>query len=412
MVKMAPPAIPSVLSDCAERGFRYEPPDMMLSFRTVEPNYEACRHRCKITVYCNFFAYWPDGGCHVTGGDAHRVTAENYNVISGPKDCSGVYKTTTNFEAWKTTSDVPVPMSHTVPAGTFADEPTVVQQQNPHSYHMAEIRIPLRNLRITALSQPELHLLQARYAEALSETLDIPPDLVTEGPDPNSLKAQVSLKSESYGAVLTAFTLNDPVDSPDPSRLARQLKVPQLASNIKAATSRAALPVDAFQGAALQVGEPEVGTKEHPLRAPPAEPSFFSQWWPLLAVLAIIVCVCGGITIHSISQEDERPDKKRLRVAGRGVSQDSEMAVAFKDAEFEDDSSFGPSPRNGDSYAPDSRQGLPDPPPPYQGTASYQQAYQPSSSSYRGPSQSSQARQQGYQGFAPQQYQPRPNYGA
>ena len=69
---------PLNLTDCAERGFRYEPPDMFLSFRcqisgsfsalgvplqvraqfespcarTTEPNYEACRERCKLTVYC------------------------------------------------------------------------------------------------------------------------------------------------------------------------------------------------------------------------------------------------------------------------------------------------------------------------------------------------------------------------
>ena len=63
------PEQPLNLTDCAERGFRYEPPDMFLTFRptgspkiesgtlqhfsrTTEPNYESCRSRCKLTVYC------------------------------------------------------------------------------------------------------------------------------------------------------------------------------------------------------------------------------------------------------------------------------------------------------------------------------------------------------------------------
>lgn len=52
--------------------------------------YEMC-YRCVETCWpfgtpCegNYFAFWPDGGCLITGTDSKRVAAENYEVISGP----------------------------------------------------------------------------------------------------------------------------------------------------------------------------------------------------------------------------------------------------------------------------------------------------------------------------------------
>eukprot|EP00439_Symbiodinium_sp_Y106_P057114 s2366_g8.t1 len=386
------PTAPVTLSNCAERGFRYEPPDMFLSFRTTEANYEACRQRCKLTVYCNFFAYWPDGGCHIAGGDAHRVPAENYEVISGPTDCSKAYSTTTNLEAWATTTPTLSPV--VVQPGKTGVKPKVAHDDTqpvelPDTAHMAEIAIVLHNLDVSSLSEPEVHLLQARYAQAISQTLGVPVDQVQEGPSANDLKAQVKLTPTAGGSMLTAFTLNDPVGSPDPAKLLAKLKVPALPSNLKAATSGAALPPSSMSGPLL-VSEPLVGTKEHPLKGPRPQPSFFSQWWPLLTVLAIIVCIGGGIYFHRMYEE--QLEEKRLVASGRGISvQDSDMSVSLKDVE-DFDSGYDPSPGSGNGYQPTPY------PAPYQ-----------SSASYGGPSsQSYQPRQQNsYQGYNPQPYQPR-----
>ncbi|CAE7782883.1 CYP27A1, partial [Symbiodinium necroappetens] len=359
------PAAPVTLSNCAERGFRYEPPDMFLSFRTAEANYEACRQRCKLTVYCNFFAYWPDGGCHISGGDAHRVPAENYEVISGPTDCSKAYSTTTNLEAWATTAPTLSPV--VVQPGKTGVKPKVAHDDTkpvelPDTAHMAEIAIVLHNLDVSSLSEPEVHLLQARYAQALSQTLGVPVDQVQEGPGANDLKAQVKLTPTAGGSMLTAFTLNDPVGSPDPAKLLAKLKVPALPSNLKAATSGAALPPSSMSGPLL-VSEPLVGTKEHPLKGPRPQPSFFSQWWPLITVLAIIACIGGGIFIHRMYEE--QLEEKRLVASGRGISvQDSDMSVSLKDVE-DFDSGYDPSPGSGNGYQPTPY------PAPYQSSASY-----------------------------------------
>ncbi|CAK9068505.1 E3 ubiquitin-protein ligase HERC2 [Durusdinium trenchii] len=74
----------------------------------------------------------------------------------------------------------------------------------------------------------------------------------------------------------------------DPSVLRSKLKTPALITNLKLATTQAQLPVSALPGAQIQVGEPQVGTKEHPLQALVEPPSFWSQWWPLLIALTFV----------------------------------------------------------------------------------------------------------------------------
>ncbi|CAE7270536.1 CYP27A1 [Symbiodinium pilosum] len=297
---------PANLSDCAEKGFRYEPPDMFLTHRTSADSWEQCRMRCKLTVYC------------------HELSVAAPGADAPAKDQPGL--------------------------------PLV-----PQTAHMAEIQMPLHNLDVVSLSEPAAGIVFNAQCEKFTSFKH--GASAEAGPGPNDLKAQVKLSPIAGGSILTAFTLNEPIESPDPTVLERKLKVPALASNMKAATSGAALPSYALSGPLL-VGEPHVGTKDHPLKAPQQQPSFFSQWWPLLAVLGIVACIGGGIYIHRLSEMQSRDDKRvvlggrravhdsslqnhstsfcyfgqtlargaGLRAAGRGISaQDSDMSMSLKD---------------------------------------------------------------------------------
>ncbi|CAK9095463.1 unnamed protein product [Durusdinium trenchii] len=268
-------------TECAERGYRYEPPSMFLSHRTVEPNWEACRSRCKWTVYCNYFAFWPDGGCLITGTDSQRVMAESYEVISGPIHCNASYRTAApSVEAWASQTTLPN-IGHSEVASVTAAPETMA--------HMAEIEIPIFGLDVGQLAANDQHLLEGRYAEAIAKTLALPVSEIKEGPDQNDLDAQVHLSpGVGGGCILTAWTPNEPVSSSDPSVLRSKLKTPALITNLKLATTQAQLPVSALPGAQIQVGEPQVGTKEHPLQALVEPPSFWSQWWPLLIALTFV----------------------------------------------------------------------------------------------------------------------------
>eukprot|EP00435_Cladocopium_sp_Y103_P047303 s1388_g13.t2 len=206
-----------ILADCAERGYRYEPPSMFLSHRSVEPNWEACRSRCKLTVYCNYFAFWPDGGCLVAGTDSQRVVAESYE---------------------------------------------------------------------------DKHLLEGRYADAIAKTIGVPVTQIKEGPDNNDLDAQVHLSPSAY-------TPNEPVTSRSPAVLASKLKVPALITNLKVATTQAQLPVMALEGGQIQVGEPQV----------------------------------GFLFVHYFANQADPDDgkRKRLRVSGRGVSDEDAVELPLKE---------------------------------------------------------------------------------
>lgn len=330
---------------------------MFLSHRTVEPNWEACRSRCKWTVYCNYFAFWPDGGCLITGTDSQRVMAESYEVISGPIHCNASYRTAApSVEAWASQTTLPN-IGHSEVASVTAAPETMA--------HMAEIEIPIFGLDVGQLAANDQHLLEGRYAEAIAKTLALPVSEIKEGPDQNDLDAQVHLSpGVGGGCILTAWTPNEPVSSSDPSVLRSKLKTPALITNLKLATTQAQLPVSALPGAQIQVGEPQVGTKEHPLQALVEPPSFWSQWWPLLIALTFAVCIGGFLFVHyfanQLSDDDEKRGKRssssslpnrsiRLRAQGRGVE---DVELPLKEG-FESGGS-----------------GLPPPPPSYSGAPS------------------------------------------
>ncbi|CAJ1435628.1 unnamed protein product [Effrenium voratum] len=358
------------LTDCAERGYRYEPPSMFLSPRTVEPNWESCKSRCEMTLFCEHFVYWPDGGCHTSGSDSRRVVAENFEVISGPINC--VTTTISPAESWvqAVTTASPVGMDQPGVAGAGAGVAGagavagvgigVAGAHAPaETAHMAEIQIPLHGLEVGQLSAPEKHLLEGRYAAAIAQTLDIPITEVKEGPDSNALDSQVRLTPMAGGAALTAWTLNMPLTSSDTSQLAAKLKTPALVENLKVATTQATLPASALPGLNVEVGEPEVGSREHPLKPFKEEPGFWSQWWPLLLAVAIAACIAGFMFMHYQANQSDKYSSvskkdKRLVMDGRGVSQDSEMMLK----DFGTESSQG-------SYQPSYQQSsMPPPPPP------------------------------------------------
>lgn len=317
-----------ILADCAERGYRYEPPSMFLSHRSVEPNWEACRSRCKLTVYCNYFAFWPDGGCLVAGTDSQRVVAESYEVISGPIHCNASFQTPPpSVERWVNNASGAVGRAQ-------AMAPVAGVTTDVSSAHMAEIEIPILGLNVQALAPPDKHLLEGRYADAIAKTIGVPVTEIKEGPDSNDLDAQVHLSpSVGGGCILTAYTPNEPVTSQSPALLASKLKVPALITNLKVATTQVQLPVMALEGGQIQVGEPQVGTKDHPLKGLQQEPSFWSQWWPLLIALTFAVCIGGFLFVHYFANQADRDDgkRKRLRVSGRGVSDEDAVELPLKE---------------------------------------------------------------------------------
>lgn len=320
-----------ILADCVERGYRFEPPQMFLSHRSLESNWEACRERCRMTVFCEKFAFWPDGGCLIAGTDSQRVIAEDYEVISGPKECRGSSTSGTvapSVEVWVNN----LTQSNISKTGAAMDIPAASGGED--SANMAEIEIPLVGLNVQALAVPDKHVLEGRYADAIAKTIGVPVSEIKEGPDANDLDAQVHLSpSVGGGCILTAFTPNDPVGSSDPSILRSKLKVPALITNLKLATTQAQLPVLALEGGQIQVGEPQVGTKKHPLKALAEQPSFWSQWWPLLVALAVAVCLGGFVFVHNFAQptEDSGKSQKRLRMSGRGVSEEDAMELPLKE---------------------------------------------------------------------------------
>eukprot|EP00435_Cladocopium_sp_Y103_P047385 s1388_g13.t3 len=84
-----------------------------------------------------------------------------------------------------------------------------------------------------------------------------------------------------------------------PAVLASKLKVPALITNLKVATTQAQLPVMALEGGQIQVGEPQV----------------------------------GFLFVHYFANQADPDDgkRKRLRVSGRGVSDEDAVELPLKE---------------------------------------------------------------------------------
>eukprot|EP00930_Biecheleria_cincta_P090204 TRINITY_DN7954_c0_g1_i1.p1 TRINITY_DN7954_c0_g1~~TRINITY_DN7954_c0_g1_i1.p1 ORF type:complete len:673 (+),score=83.71 TRINITY_DN7954_c0_g1_i1:108-2126(+) len=307
------------LTKCAEKGVRYDPPNMALQSRTIVPNYEACRQRCKATLNCAYFAWWPNGGCHIADATAHRVTAEDWGVVSGPVDCS---------RAYTTTSPGPGDWIHS----TVAPANEAPKLLDESQVRMAEIAYSIHNLDLSKTTVQEKNLLKSKHAEAIANSLDIPVIEVRDRNGRDAMKAMVQLvagettgrRLSSAETLIVAYVPNQPPNSEDPSAIASKIRTADFAQLAKDATlevvhadSAAILQSD---GRGIEITEPQVGTKDYPLPAfqEVSEPSTWTRWWPLIAAL-VLVC-CGGAACASLGGGD----RSRRYQKGRSDSMQSD----------------------------------------------------------------------------------------
>lgn len=281
------------LTECAEKGARYDPPNMNLQSRTITPNYEACRQRCKETPNCVYFAFWPDGGCHIADGEAHRVASEDWGVVAGPVDCSNAYSTTPPGPGdW--VQNTPVPANE---APKLLDESQV---------RMAEIAYSIHNLDFNKCTTQQQNQLKSKQAEAIASVLSMPVLEVRDLNSRDAMKAMTqAIAGETTGrrlsgpeTLIVAYVPNQPPNSEDTTTVASKIRTAVFAQLAKDATldvvPLGSGAISNSDGLGIWITEPQVGSKEYPL--PPFqevhEPVSWTQWWPLIASI-LIVC-CGG----------------------------------------------------------------------------------------------------------------------
>ncbi|CAE7478859.1 unnamed protein product [Symbiodinium natans] len=76
--------------DCFKVGMYYAGPARLPSLqRTVQPDAQACQAECMMQMGCQYFTFWPDGGCLLTGwGATLKATPLRFaKTVTGPKEC-------------------------------------------------------------------------------------------------------------------------------------------------------------------------------------------------------------------------------------------------------------------------------------------------------------------------------------
>eukprot|EP00930_Biecheleria_cincta_P040357 TRINITY_DN27656_c0_g1_i1.p1 TRINITY_DN27656_c0_g1~~TRINITY_DN27656_c0_g1_i1.p1 ORF type:complete len:701 (-),score=71.67 TRINITY_DN27656_c0_g1_i1:43-2106(-) len=313
------------LTHCAERAYRYDPPDMALQGRTIVSDYEACRERCKRTLYCAFFAFWPDGGCHITDPFAKKVLAENWYVISGPADCSKAYGTASAHpEDW-------------------LNNPKVVPSKLSEKGEVltAEIAFTVHNLDLSQLWAEQKLNLRSKYAKVIATTLGCASDMVRDTNGTDARKGLVKLTSGAttgrrlFSSVsetlVTAYTPNQPPNSDDNAALLAKLKTKEFVESVKAATATVVHSTSpAITGDGLAISEPEVGTSKYPLPAFNKESSGDGLWWPLIAVAAVFCCCCTACCIQYTSELCWHRPRRMYKYSDRDSSDDELMSRSKK----------------------------------------------------------------------------------
>ncbi|CAE7664755.1 cspE [Symbiodinium pilosum] len=75
---------------CFKVGMYYADPARLPSLpRTVQPDAQACQAECMLQMGCQYFTFWPDGGCLLTGWGAtlKAVPTRFAQTVTGPKEC-------------------------------------------------------------------------------------------------------------------------------------------------------------------------------------------------------------------------------------------------------------------------------------------------------------------------------------
>ena len=88
---------PSGPSGCVEVG-KYHFPKME-GHRIEVSRWEHCQAYCRVTQGCQFFSFWPDGGCELQSAPGeYRTASSAYSgVVSGPASCGEVTPGTINL---------------------------------------------------------------------------------------------------------------------------------------------------------------------------------------------------------------------------------------------------------------------------------------------------------------------------
>lgn len=306
MVSKEVPKLFTNLTECAEKGVRYDPPNMVLQTRTIEINYEACRQRCKATLNCAYFAWWPNGGCHIADDTAHRVTAEDWGVVAGPIDCT---------KAYSTTAPGPGSWIHSTVAPVSDAAPKLLDESQ---VRMAEIAYGIHNLDLSKTTVQQKNLLRSKHAEAIARSLGIPVIEVRDRNGRDAMKAMVQiLAGETTGrrlsgieTLVVAYVPNQPPNSEEISAISSKIRTADFAQLAKDATLEV-VPADSAaisqsDGRGILITEPQVATKEYPLPAfqEVHEPSTWTHWWPL--IVAILLVCCGGAACAFLAAGGDR----------------------------------------------------------------------------------------------------------
>eukprot|EP00439_Symbiodinium_sp_Y106_P047384 s3007_g6.t1 len=108
--------------DCFKVGMYYSGPARLPSLpRTVQRDAQACQAECMMQMGCQYFTFWPDGGCLLTGwGATLKATPTRFaQTVTGPKECPLTRPTAMDespvLEEWDPSVDGAAPAPPTLP---------------------------------------------------------------------------------------------------------------------------------------------------------------------------------------------------------------------------------------------------------------------------------------------------------
>mmetsp|Transcript_31093 Transcript_31093/g.68057 ORF Transcript_31093/g.68057 Transcript_31093/m.68057 type:complete len:764 (+) Transcript_31093:53-2344(+) len=310
------------LSRCMETGFRWEPLNMILSYRTVEMNAAACRKRCRKTENCYHFAFWPDGGCNLQDSSAHKMTAEDYRVVSGPPSCALATPKPAPDRGWLTPEGEAALNGHAHPgsspgappgaipatpgASAFAGSggaaaPVPTPAAVVRTTHFAELMVTIENLDFLRIKAPEMVKLNREFVGFLSGSLGVPPTEIQD--EPYGETGHVDLHPRPpLATLLTAFV---PLSGGNTKRIEGILMSAGVETMLKNITSKIAPGAIVGKLALTEHTVTEVVPDEDVVRA---TCTGWCRWWPM--ILLFLGIVCGGGVIAGVVFAQPRQQKR------------------------------------------------------------------------------------------------------
>jgi len=325
-------AFASGLPACVKSGVRYDKPDMPLQIRTTESSAEACMARCKRVPGCVYFAFWPDGGCHVADKDAKQVEAENFQVVAGPVDCQAP---TQHPESWDYQPTL-APPSH--PAATRTD-----------AVSWAQVVVGIHGLNLGLIDAPILAMLNTRYAKVSADIIGVHvKDIMESKAGTQGVVSLTRHDDITGGSKLVFWTYNQPTDSESVAELEMKLRTSTYVTAMKDATVAVLGPSHPAIEKGIMLTEPVVANTWHPL---PTESvcNWWCRYWPPVVAALIAVCVVAVAGGWMYVQPQGR-QRKTSRVA----TFEGEMEPLEGDASPREVQRTGPVANNYAGYRPQS----------------------------------------------------------